>query len=95
MRGESTISLLTHPTADTYTSRCMVVCMGRTNIDIDDQVIRRVQAAYGLRTKREAVDFALRRLLVEPFTRQEALAAEGSGWDGDLDELRAGTAPRR
>ena len=72
-----------------------MVCMGRTNIDIDDEVIRRVQAGYGLRTKREAVDFALRRLLVEPFTRQEALAAEGSGWDGDLDELRAGTAPRR
>ena len=71
-----------------------MVYMGRTNIDIDDDVIRRVQAGYGLRTKREAVDFALRRLLVEPFTRQEALAAEGSGWDGDLDELRAGTAPR-
>ena len=71
-----------------------MVYMGRTNIDIDDELIRRVQAGYGLRTKREAVDFALRRLLVEPFTRQEALAAEGSGWDGDLDELRAGTAPR-
>ncbi len=69
--------------------------MGRTNIDIDDEVMRRVQAGYGLRTKREAVDFALRRLLVEPLTRQEALAAEGSGWDGDLDELRAGTATRR
>lgn len=50
---------------------------------------------YGLGTEREAVDFALRRLLVEPVTRQEALAAEGSGRDGDLDELRAGTAPRR
>ena len=71
-----------------------MVYMGRTNIDIDDEVIRRVQASYGLRTKREAVDFALRRLLIEPLTQQEALAAEGSGWDGDLDELRAGTAPR-
>ena len=69
--------------------------MGRTNIDIDDELIRRVQAGYGLRTKREAVDFALRRLLVEPVTRQEASAAEGSGWDGDLEALRAGTAPRR
>ena len=69
--------------------------MSRTNIDIDDEVIRRVQAGYGLRTKREAVDFALRRLLVEPFTRRQALAAEGSGWDGDADELRAGSAPRR
>ncbi len=69
--------------------------MGRTKSNIDDEVMRRVQAGYGLRTKRETVDFALRRLLVEPLTRQEALAAEGSGWDGDLDELRAGTATRR
>lgn len=68
--------------------------MGRTNIDIDDDVVARVQATYGLRSKREAVDFALRRLLVEPFTRAEALAAEGSGWDGDLEQLREGTAPR-
>ena len=72
-----------------------MVCVSRTNIDIDDELMRRVQAGYGLRTKREAVDFALRRVLVEPFTRREALAAEGSGWDGDLDELRAGSAPRR
>ena len=37
--------------------------MSRTNIDIHDEVMRRVQAGYGLRTKREAVDFALRRML--------------------------------
>lgn len=69
--------------------------MGRTNIDIDDEGMRRVQARYGLRTKREAVDVALRRLLVEPVTRQEALATEGSGWDGDVHQLRAGTTPSR
>jgi len=69
--------------------------MGRTDIDIDGEVMRRVQGRYGLRTKREAVDFASRRFLVEPVTRQEALAAEGSGWDGDMDELRAGTTPPR
>lgn len=73
---------------------CIMVSMSRTNIDIDDDVIARVQATYGLRTKREAVDYALRRLLVEPFSREQALAARGSGWDGDLDEMRAGTAPR-
>lgn len=68
--------------------------MGRTNIDIDDDLMARVQSTYGLRTKREAVDFALRRLLVEPFTREQALAAEGSGWDGDLEQMRRGAAPR-
>lgn len=71
-----------------------MVCMARTNIDIDDEVLRRVQETYGLRTKREAVDFALRRVLVEPMSRKEALSMRGSGWDGDLDELRQGTGPR-
>lgn len=44
---------------------------------------------YRLRSKREAVDLALRRLVGEPMNRDEALAMEGSGWDGDLDRLRA------
>lgn len=65
--------------------------MTRTDVDIDDD---RVQAVFGLRTKREAVDFALRRLLVEPFPRDEALAVQGSGWGGDLDEMRSGTSLR-
>ena len=59
--------------------------MARTNIDIDDEVLRRVQSTYGLRTKREAVDFALRRLLVEPMSDREALDMRGSGWSGDLE----------
>lgn len=73
---------------------CIVVYVSRTNIDIDDDVIARVQATYGLATKRAAVDFALRRLLVEPLTRDEALGLEGSGWAGDLDSLRAASGPR-
>lgn len=72
-----------------------VVYVGRTNIDIDDVVIARVQATYGLRTNREAVDYALRRLPAEPFTSAEALAVEGSDGAGDLEVLRAGTAPRQ
>lgn len=68
--------------------------MSRTNIDIDDAVVRTVMSTYGLRTKREAVDFALRRLIVEPMTRKEALAMRGVGWAGDLEELRAGLGPR-
>ena len=67
--------------------------VSRTNIDIDDDVIAQVQELYGLRTKREAVDFALRRLLTVPFSQEEALASEGSGWGGDLEAMRAGTSP--
>lgn len=72
-----------------------MVYVARTNIDIDDEVIARVMATYGLRTKREAVDYALRRLLVEPMSEDEALSMRGRGWSGDLAALRAGTAVRR
>jgi Arc/MetJ family transcription regulator len=62
----------------------------RTNIEIDDVLIERVMHRYGVPTKRAAVDLALRRLDVEPMSRDEALAMQGTGWDGDLDELRGG-----
>ena len=64
-------------------------CMARTNIDIDDELVATVMRRYRLRTKKEAVDLALRRLVGPVPTREELLALEGSGWDGDLDELRS------
>ena len=66
-----------------------MVCVTRTNIEIDDELVGRAMRVYQLRSKREAVDFALRRLVGEPMDRQEALAMEGSGWDGDLAEIRS------
>ena len=63
--------------------------MGRTNIDIDDELIERVMRRYRLPSKRAAVDLALRRLAGEPMSREEALAMEGTGWSGDLGTLRA------
>jgi len=66
-----------------------VVSTSRTNIDIDDELIERVMRIYRMPTKRAAVDFALRRLVPDPMSREEALAMEGRGWGGDLDEMRA------
>jgi Arc/MetJ family transcription regulator len=63
--------------------------MTRTNIEIDDVLIERAMNIFGLRSKREAVDFALRKLVGEPMSREEMLAGEGRGWAGDLDEIRA------
>lgn len=63
--------------------------MARTNIDIDDDLVTQAMRIYRLRTKREAVDLALRRLVGDPMTREEALAMRGTGWEGDLDEMRA------
>ncbi|MEO6628929.1 MAG: type II toxin-antitoxin system VapB family antitoxin [Aquihabitans sp.] len=64
--------------------------MSRTNIDIDDDACRRVMDRYRLPTKRDAVNFALRSLAGEPLDLDEARAMRGSGWDGDLDEMRTG-----
>lgn len=66
--------------------------VGRTNIDIDDQLVSEAMRRYGLRSKRAAVDLALRRLVGDAMAREEALAMEGSGWEGDLDQLRSSAA---
>ncbi|GEL21016.1 type II toxin-antitoxin system VapB family antitoxin [Pseudonocardia asaccharolytica] len=62
--------------------------MTRTNIDIDDELVAEVMRRFGLKTKKDAVDLALRRL-VGPRLSPEFLAGlEGIGWKGDLDEMR-------
>jgi Arc/MetJ family transcription regulator len=65
----------------------------RTNIEIDDELVERAMRIHRLRSKREAVDLALRRLVGEPMTREEMLAMEGMGWAGDLDEMRSQEVP--
>ncbi len=62
-------------------------CMARTNIDIDDEACAAVMHRFGLMTKREAVNYALREL-ASVATLGEARALRGSGWDGDLEAMR-------
>ncbi len=50
----------------------------RTNIEIEDDYLRAVMNRYGVRTKTEAVDLALRYLAGQPMTRDEALAMRGT-----------------
>ncbi len=64
--------------------------MGRTNIDLDDELVGRAMRIYRLRTKREVVELALRRLVAEPLSLDEARAMRGSGWPSDLDGIRSG-----
>ncbi len=56
---------------------------------IDEALLRRVMERYDLRTKREAVDFALRRAVGE-YEPRDMLDLEGTGWEGDLDAMREG-----
>ena len=58
--------------------------MARTNVDIDEELCRRVMERDHLSTTREAFNFALRHVAGEPLGLDEARSMRGSGWDGDL-----------
>jgi Arc/MetJ family transcription regulator len=60
----------------------------RTNIVIDDKLMRETLKATGLKTKREAVELGLRTLLR---LRRQAEIRRYRGkldWQGDLDVMR-------
>jgi len=60
----------------------------RTNIVIDEELMKRVLKLTGLRTKREAVDLGLRTLLR---LRQQQEIRKFRGrlhWEGDLEAMR-------
>jgi Arc/MetJ family transcription regulator len=62
----------------------------RTNVVIDDKLMRDTLRVTGLKTKREAVDQALRTLLR---LRKQAEIRRFRGkldWQGDLDAIRSG-----
>ena len=62
----------------------------RTNIELEDRYIEAIKARYGVRTKTEAVDLALRNLAGQPMTREEALAMRGAH---AMDEVPPDTGP--
>lgn len=67
----------------------MISRMGRTNVVVDDRLIAKAMELYDFSTKREAIDYALRRLVGEDIDPYEAaLALEGIGWEGDLEAMR-------
>ena len=60
----------------------------RTNIVIDDDLMRRAMRASGARTKREAVETAL-RLMVGLKQQERLRRLRGKlKWEGDLDAMR-------
>lgn len=67
--------------------------MTRTNIDLNDELVRAAMRRYNLTTKKEAVDLALRRLVGPALTPQFLAHLEGIGWDGDLDVMRNDVLP--
>lgn len=60
----------------------------RTNIEIDEELVTAVMRRYDLKTKKDAVDLALRQTVGTPLTREFLDEVEGMGWGGDLNEMR-------
>ena len=60
--------------------------MAHIDVDADEAcpAMRRNHPA----TRREEINLALRSPVSEPFSLGEARGMRGSGWDGDLDEMR-------
>jgi Arc/MetJ family transcription regulator len=63
-----------------YTRLVYSTCMSkvRTNIEIEDSYVQAIMDRYGVRTKTQAVDLALRHLAGQPMTHEEALAMRGA-----------------
>lgn len=60
----------------------------RTNIVLDDELVKRAQRLTGIKTKRELINKAL-RTLVQLQEQAEMLSLRGQlHWEGDLDSLR-------
>ena len=60
----------------------------RTNIELDDELIKKAMRASGTKTKRAAVEAAL-QLMVRLKAQEGIRALRGKvEWDGDLDEMR-------
>jgi Arc/MetJ family transcription regulator len=62
--------------------------MSRTIIDIQDDLLRKVQKVTGITKRAEIVNYALKRLL-EQKEMERVLELRGKvKWDGNIEEMR-------
>jgi Arc/MetJ family transcription regulator len=73
-----------------YTMRQAV----RTNIEIDDEIMRDALRVSGLKTKRAAVEAGLKALIRLNKQKKILDLAGKVHWEGNLDESRKGRFPR-
>jgi Arc/MetJ family transcription regulator len=60
----------------------------RTNIELDDVLVKEAMSLTKLRTKKEMVNFAL-EALIKKIKKQELASLWGSNiWEGDLNQMR-------
>lgn len=65
----------------------------RTNIDIDDELMEKAMKATGQRTKRAAVEAALRKVVAISDQMAALDELRGLGWEGDLKKMRDDWTP--
>ncbi len=64
--------------------------MARTNIDIDEKLIKKAVELTGAKSKREAVEIALRRLVEKGSLYRALRTLRGKlAWKGDLNRWRS------
>ena len=59
-------------------------------VEVDAELIATAMRRYQLCSKREVVEFALRRLVGPQLTPSFLAELRGIGWEGNLDEMREG-----
>lgn len=64
----------------------------RTNIDIDDKLLAQAMDMSGVKTKKEAVNQALKDWIYK-MALKRLREMRGNGWDGDLDQMRSHDVP--
>jgi Arc/MetJ family transcription regulator len=69
-----------------YTS----VAAMRTNIEIDDDLMKAAMQATGKTTKKATVEAALRQAVRNTELKQVIADMRGLSWEGDLDDMREG-----
>lgn len=58
----------------------------RTNLELEETYVEVIMDRFGIHTKTEAVDLALRHLAGQPMTREEALAMRGAHAIGEVPD---------
>jgi hypothetical protein len=80
---------------DAVSSCLHIVCMKRTNLVLNEQVLEEATRLSGEKTWSRTVERALEEF-IRRFKARQILSLAGSGaWEGDLSEMRRDTPTRR
>lgn len=62
----------------------------RTNVVIDEKIMKKAKKYTGLKTKKEVINYALQELIRQKERKKILHLAGKLHWEGDLEEMREG-----